>query len=102
MLLRASSLELKRTSYGANLFGKGEALAFYGWSKNLQTHLIEDIYSYYKMIKQALNFNIVDLEEVDFGTKRHLVALTGNNQIRFYISLKESGFLERGPLRALY
>ncbi len=86
MLSKSNSLQLKRSSFGATLVGEKIALAFdlYSWAKNLQTDLLEDVYSYYKMLKQNRSFRIIDLEEVDFGKVRHLVALTDNNELKFY------------------
>ncbi|MBE8221399.1 MAG: hypothetical protein HAW60_01570 [Bdellovibrionales bacterium] len=86
MLSQSNYLKLKRTSHGANLFGLNTALAFdiYSWSKKIQTNLIEDVYSYYKMIKQDKKISIIDLEEVDFGKVRHLVALTSDSNIMVY------------------
>lgn len=89
MLAMAPHLTLKRSSFGANLFGSAGAFVFdfYAWSKNKQSDLIKDTYSYYKILNH-IKLNVVDLEEVDFGTKRHLVALTTDNKIKVFNFLK--------------
>lgn len=78
-------MRLKRSSSGAVWFGDNKAFAFdfYALEENFQ--LLEDDYSYYKMLKMNNRpKNIVDMEEFDVAGRRYLVALDDAGHLYSY------------------
>lgn len=78
------SAAMKRTSFGAAVLnGQGSAWAVYLNEQN-QAGLLEDEYSYYKLLQMEPPANVSDLEEVDIGNRRYMLALTRDGSLYSY------------------
>lgn len=79
------NMVMKRTSFGASWFGGGKARALDFYAPQETFALLEDDYSYFKMLKMdTLPKNIIDIEEYDVAGKRYLVILNNSNKIYSY------------------
>lgn len=74
---------LKRTSFGGVVFDgrNASSIELYG-SQQLNT-LIQDTYSYYKLIMESPQA-VFDFEEFDIGTKRFVAVMPNNRTLQFY------------------
>lgn len=70
---------LKRTSFGAVVFDGIHAFVIEMYKNTGFPDLIEDTYSYYKLMKEAQN--IKDYEEFDSGIKRYVVKISQDNRL---------------------
>ncbi len=76
---------LKRTSSGAVWFGHDQALAFDFYAEQENFQLLEDDYSYFKMLKMNTRpKDLIDMEEFDVAGRRYLVAMDKNNKLYTY------------------
>ncbi len=69
---------LKRTSFGAVIFDGLHAMALEMYKNTGFSDLVEDTYSYYKLIREAKD--IKDFEEFESGVKRYVVKINQDNQ----------------------
>jgi hypothetical protein len=74
---------LKRTSFGGVLFDGLNALAIELYQNSGFTDVVNDTYSYYKLLAEK-NETIKDFEEFDAGIKRYAVKITNSNKLAAY------------------
>jgi hypothetical protein len=74
---------LKRTSFGAVLFDGLKALAIELYQNSGFTDVVNDTYSYYKLLAEK-NETLKDFEEFDSGVKRYAVKITNTNKLAAY------------------
>jgi hypothetical protein len=74
---------LKRTSFGAVLFDGLKALAIELYQNSGFTDVVNDTYSYYKLLAEK-NESLKDFEEFDSGVKRYAVKITNTNKLAAY------------------
>ncbi len=80
-----TSFTLKRTSFGATLLdNKGESWALH-LSPEGQVRVTEDEYSYYKLLEIQPPAELADLEEIDIGTRRYMLALSKTGLVYSYL-----------------
>lgn len=70
---------LKRTSYGAAIYGKDKAYSIEMYENPNSKINILDTYSYFKLLLSYDNVKYMDFEEFDVNQKRHAVAVTEKN-----------------------
>lgn len=79
------NMVMKRTSFGAAWFGEGKALAFDFYAPEESFELLEDDYSYFKLLKMnTLPQDIIDMEEYDTAGRRFLVSIDSRNRLYSY------------------
>lgn len=74
---------LKRTSFGAVLYEGLRALSIDMYQNSGFADDVEDTYSYFKLLAEA-SPQIKDLEEFDSGTKRFVVQVTQDDQLKAF------------------
>ncbi|MGE4234719.1 MAG: hypothetical protein AB7F43_15525, partial [Bacteriovoracia bacterium] len=74
---------LKRSSFGAVLFDGVKAFAIELYQNSGFTDLVEDTYSYFKLILERGEV-LKDLEEFDWNGKRYVLKVTQDNKIALY------------------
>lgn len=74
---------LKRTSYGGVIVNGFKAMAIELYEKSGFHPLIEDTYSYFKLLGHETP-EVFDLEEYDVGTRRFLTQIDTHNKIATY------------------
>lgn len=80
----APGFALKRTSFGAVLFDGTRAFVLDPYENSGFNWSVDDDFSYFKLLKSDRGLGggrIRELEELDIGRKRHLVALSDQGQI---------------------
>ncbi len=75
--------KLKRTSFGAVIFDLKKAFAIDPYQNSGFTDLVEDVYSYFKLLGEG-SAVLKDLEEYDVGVKRFVTQITAADQISNY------------------
>lgn len=74
---------LKRTSFGATIFGDLKAFAIDLYRSSGFDADLPDVYSYYKLLERTAG-GLQDFEEYDAGNKRYAVSLDEENKIATY------------------
>lgn len=82
----APSLAMKRTSFGATLLDSNAKSAWaIDLANNSSAQILEDEYSYYKLLQLNPPSQLVDMEEVDQGIRRYMLALSKDGSLYSYV-----------------
>lgn len=74
---------LKRTSFGGVLFDGAKALSIELYKNSGFADLVEDSYSYYKLLTEK-NEQLKEFEEFDSGIKRYAIKISNSNKLAAY------------------
>lgn len=81
-----ANLMMKRTSFGSALVDLSTPTSWAVRSDDRgHASILEDEYSYYKLLQFVPPAPLIDLEEVDQGVKRFMLALTSNGEVYSYL-----------------
>ncbi|MCC7402756.1 MAG: hypothetical protein IT288_00025 [Bdellovibrionales bacterium] len=76
---------LKRTSFGATFFNGSEAIALDLYGQDTEAYPLADDFSYFKIIQMPQHVPAVDIEEFDVTTRRFLVSLDAQGNLRNFV-----------------